>query len=275
MRHRPAAVGVDAAARPAAGRRRAAFTLLVVASVVYNDWLLEFLVPTGLDPANSYVSETFAADQPHRVLFSGIELTCAALLVAAALCMYGESARTPARAGWVAIGAFGGFSTLDVMVPMRCAPSLGGGCEAVNPWHTTTSGLVHFALFASMALFVADARRRNGVSHGPVHRWGPWLLLFSMAAALATVGPLFGHPGGQGVAQRLHLLTVGLWFLLLAAGLRPRAVSLTDEPGSGPSAAGTGTPAPTSTPAPTRAGRSATPKGVSRRGLGGGFRGSR
>ncbi|MEV6551899.1 DUF998 domain-containing protein [Streptomyces sp. NPDC051597] len=201
--------------------------------MAYNGWLLEFLVPTGLDPANSYVSEAFAADQPYRILFSGIELSCDALLVSAALFMYREDARRLPRAGWVAIGAFGGFSVLDVMVPIRCAPSLGGGCEPVNPWHTATSGLVHFALFASMALFVADTRRQHGAGHSPIRRWGPWLLFISMAAALATVGPLLGHPGGQGVAQRLHLVCVGLWLLLLAAGLRPGAVPCTREFRSG------------------------------------------
>lgn len=223
---RSVADGADATAGPTAGRRRAACTLLAVASVAYNGWLLELWVPTGLDPAHSYVSEAFAADQPYRGMFSSIELCCAALLVSAALCAYPHRARKLPRAGWVAIGAFGVFSGLDVMVPIRCAPSLGGGCEPVNPWHTSTSGLVHFALFASMALFVADTRRRQGGNHGPMRRWGPWLLTLSMAAALATVGPLFGHAGGHGVAQRLHLLCVGLWFLLLAADLRADAVPL-------------------------------------------------
>lgn len=210
---------------PHAGRRRTvAFLLLAVSAVTYNDWLLQFLVPTGLDQANSYVSETFAANQPHRVLFSGIELLCACLLILAALCAYRDDERTLARAGWAAIIAFASFSILDVLVPMECAPSVDAQCAPVHAWHTTTSALVHVSLFASMVLFIADARAhgpRGQAGHLRVHRWGRWLLAFSLVAAVSTVGPLLGHPGGQGVAQRLHLLSVGLWFLLLGGRTTP------------------------------------------------------
>ena len=74
-----------------------------------------------------------------------------------------------------------------------------------------------------------------------VRRWGPWLLPVSMAAAISSTGPFFGHPGGQGIAQRIHLVTAGLWFALLAAE------------------AGRARPAPArhavTRPQPTRAGR--------------------
>ncbi|MER6076574.1 hypothetical protein ABT187_49585 [Streptomyces sp. NPDC001817] len=41
----------------------------------------------------------------------------------------------------------------------------------------------------------------------------------SMAAALATVGPFVGYPGGHGIAQRIHLATAGAWFALLCVEL--------------------------------------------------------
>lgn len=190
--------------------------LLAVAAVTYNDWLLQFLVPTGLNQRDSYVSEAFAADQPYRRLFSGVELASAALVTTGAgLAMSG--AQTPWEGGgWAAVIAFGVFSVADVLLPMDCAPSREPGCPADNIWHTTTSGLVHFALFASMAAFIAAAR-----SAGPrltlIGRRAQWLLPSSMVAAISSVGPYFGHPGGQGVAQRLHLITVAVWFGLLAA----------------------------------------------------------
>ncbi|WP_212764243.1 DUF998 domain-containing protein [Streptomyces sp. I05A-00742] len=194
--------------------------LLVTAAVVYNDWLLEFLLPTGLDPRHSYVSELFAADQRFHVLFTTAELVAATLVVAGALLARDPRAGAPAEGGWWCLVAFGVCSVADVIVPMRCAPSVEPGCEAVNPWHTATSGLVHAALFGSMFLLtVAAARTRWPVPH----RWAPWVPAAALATAVATVGPLFGHPGWHGVPQRAHLALVGAWFVLLAAGLRGSA----------------------------------------------------
>ncbi|MCC2275851.1 DUF998 domain-containing protein [Streptomyces sp. ET3-23] len=217
-----AAAGPAAARRPGAGAREAwAALLLTVAAVVYNDWLLEFLLPTGLDPRHSYVSELYAADQRFRVLFGSIELAAAALVAGGALLARGPAPGRWAAAGWWSLVAFGVSSVADVVVPMRCAPSVERGCEAVNPWHTTTSALVHAALFASMALLVVAAR----IGRPPmplVRRRGPWVLAAAMSTALATVGPLFGRPGWHGVPQRAHLVLVGVWFVLLAAALRSR-----------------------------------------------------
>ncbi|MEU6095009.1 DUF998 domain-containing protein [Streptomyces sp. NPDC047079] len=190
--------------------------LLSVAAVTYNDWLLQFLLPTGLDQRNSYVSEAFAADQPYRLLFSGVELATALLVMTGACLAASGAPRGWAAAGWGALGAFGVFSVADVLLPMRCAPSLETGCPTDSVWHTLTSGSVHFALFASMTAF-ALAARSNPDCPQIAGRWAPRLLPVSMAAAVCSAGPYLGHPGGEGIAQRIHLVTVAMWFWLLAA----------------------------------------------------------
>lgn len=197
---------------------RVAAVLLAVAGVTYNDWLLQFLVPTGLDQRNSYVSEVFAADQPYRVVFGGIEVATALLVMFGALLGASVAPRGWAVAGWGAMVAFGLFSVADVALPMHCAPSLEPGCPVDNIWHTLTSGLVHFALFASMASFIVAL---GSVPAGPrlAGRCARWLLPASMAAAISSVGPYVGRPGGQGVAQRIHLVTVAVWLCLLAVEL--------------------------------------------------------
>ncbi|MGF1428227.1 DUF998 domain-containing protein [Kitasatospora sp. LaBMicrA B282] len=241
---RPATVG------SADGRRRAVIRVLLgTAAVSYNDWVLEFLLPTGLAPANSYVSELYAADQPFRRLFASIEVTTATLVTTGALLAVraagtagvrsAEAARAArtARGGWWAMVGFGLCSAADVALPMSCAPSVEPGCEAVHPWHTLTSALVHFFLFLSMALLILAARRSTGTSTGTgglpelaaIGRWGPWLLPTAMAAAIATVGPLLGHPGGQGIPQRIHLLLVGVWLAMLAAAA-PRSAPRLNSP---------------------------------------------
>lgn len=197
---------------------RVATGLLLVAAVTYNDWLLQFWVRTGLNQRDSYVSEAFAADQPHRVLFSVVELVTAASVIAGAGLALATLPQGWSAIGWWALAAFGACSVADVALPMRCAPSREAGCPADNLAHTMTSGLVHLALFTSMASFVlfAGSAPQGGCSAG---RWARWLLPVSMAAAISSAGPYIDRPGGQGIAQRIHLLTVGLWFSLLAAEL--------------------------------------------------------
>ncbi|WP_225094580.1 DUF998 domain-containing protein [Streptomyces sp. CoH27] len=199
----------------------AASVMFCVAAVLYNDWLLQFVVTTGLPQASSYVSETFAVDQPHRLLFGTVELACAALLIVGAALAASSAPWGLALAGWGAVAAFGACSVLDVLLPMGCAPSVERGCPPDNIQHTATSGLVEFTLFASMALFGLAARRPGHDRSGSVAgRWAPYLMPVSMASAIATVGPYLGHPGGQGIAQRIHLVSVAVWFLLLAAEAR-------------------------------------------------------
>ncbi|MEV4442035.1 DUF998 domain-containing protein [Streptomyces sp. NPDC049577] len=216
--------GPDLGADRPGGGRAAAWVpvLLAAAAVVYNDWVLEFLLPTGLDARHSYVSELYAADQPFHVLFGWIEVAAAALVVTAALLARPLTAGRWARAGRWSLIAFGISSVADVVVPMHCAPSVEHPCEAVNPWHTTTSALVHAALFGSM-FFLVVAARTDRPRLAPIARWGPRTLAAALAAALATVGPLFGRPGWHGVPQRTHLVLVGVWFLLLAGSLRAEA----------------------------------------------------
>ncbi|MFI1181304.1 DUF998 domain-containing protein [Streptomyces sp. NPDC020799] len=230
----PAPLGPAAVARPYAGAPSAGGAAravragwpLFVAAVLYNAWVLEFVLPTGLDARHSYVSELFAADQRFHLLFGGIEIVTA-LLVAAGAAPRVPAARGPvpadrwATGGRWALVAFAASSVADVLLPMSCAPSVNHVCEAVNPWHTGTSALAHAALFASMTLFIVASRTEGG-RWPRIRRWAPWVLGTALVTALATVGPLFGRPGWHGVPQRAHLVLVGVWLMLLAMAPRRR-----------------------------------------------------
>ncbi|MFF0623002.1 DUF998 domain-containing protein [Streptomyces sp. NPDC004296] len=200
-----------------AGREATAAFLFAVAALLYNWWLLEFRLRTGLDPRHSYVSELYAADQPLRHLFGGLESGCALLVITGALLARSTPAGHGrwARTGWLALVGLGLSSLADVILPMTCAPSVEPGCVAVHPWHTATSAFAHFFLFASMATL----SRAAAVQRPPmplVRRWGPRVLAVAMPAAILTIGPLIGHPGWHGIPQRAHLTLVGVWFALLA-----------------------------------------------------------
>ncbi|MFB6534774.1 DUF998 domain-containing protein [Streptomyces noursei] len=200
-----------------AGREATAAFLFAVAALLYNWWLLEFRLRTGLDPRHSYVSELYAADQPLRHLFGGLESGCALVVITGALLARSTPAGHGrwARTGWLALVGLGLSSLADVVLPMACAPSVERGCVPVHPWHTATSAFAHFFLFASMATL----SRAAAVQRPPmplVRRWGPRVLAVAMPAAILTVGPLIGHPGWHGIPQRVHLVLVGVWFALLA-----------------------------------------------------------
>ncbi|MEU7067789.1 DUF998 domain-containing protein [Streptomyces sp. NPDC046161] len=197
-------------------RWRAAAVLLLVAGVTYNDWLLQLWVHTGLDQRNSYVSEAFASDQPHQMLFSAVELLTAAMVLAAACLVIPVLPWSWAAAGWAALVLFAACSVADVVLPMRCAPSREAGCPTANVAHTVTSGLVHFAVFASMTALAVHARSATG-QRCRAGRWARRLLPVSMTAAILSAGPYVGFFGGQGIAQRIHLVTVGVWMWWLAA----------------------------------------------------------
>ncbi|MET9509657.1 DUF998 domain-containing protein [Streptomyces flavidovirens] len=208
----------DRSGAPAVGRRTLTAGVLAGAALLYNGWLLELSLPTGLDYRHSYVSELFAADQPFRVLFGGMEIACAVLLMTGALLARDLLPGAAARAAWWSLFGFGASSLADVLLPMGCAPSLEPACGAVHPWHTVTSGLVHFFLFACMVLFCLAATSEP--SRAPViRRWGPRLFAGALVSAVITIGPLVGHPGWHGLPQRAHVFLVGLWFALLAREL--------------------------------------------------------
>lgn len=198
-------------------RRRLVTWSLVGAALLYNAWIIESAIPTPLDPRHSYVSELYAADQSSRPLFAALELCCAALIVVGTVAWR----RHDGGLGWWALTGFGLCSVADALFPLDCAPSLEPGCSAVHPVHTVTSALVHFFLFASMGSLAWWARRHPGPrGPGAVGRWGLPLMGAAMLSAVATVGPLLGHPGWHGVPQRLHLTLVGGYLLLLAYGVR-------------------------------------------------------
>ena len=64
--------------------RRWAAGLLLVAGVAYSLWLLELVLPTGLDPVRSFVSEHYPVFQPYQRLFRAADVVAGAAYVLAA-----------------------------------------------------------------------------------------------------------------------------------------------------------------------------------------------
>ncbi|EST35070.1 hypothetical protein [Streptomyces roseochromogenus] len=127
----------------------------------------------------------------------------AALAIADSPCLW-------ATVGRSMVVAFGAFSVADVALPMRCAPSLEPGCPADNrllAHHDQRPGPFR------------PVRPDDGVhSRGTPRRLAPSAGPALGAPAPAIVhdrgrlfhGPYFGHPGGHGIAQPIHLVTVAV-----------------------------------------------------------------
>lgn len=49
--------------------RRIAVLAIALGGVLYAAWFLQWVVPTNLNAASSYISELSASDQPHHWLF--------------------------------------------------------------------------------------------------------------------------------------------------------------------------------------------------------------
>ncbi|MCP3803662.1 DUF998 domain-containing protein [Allokutzneria sp. A3M-2-11 16] len=168
--------------------------LLLLGTLVYSAWLLEFVLPTDLSLLHSYVSEHMASDQPYRFLFRTTDVIAGTLFVAAAFSL---------RDKLVGIGlaVFGGVTVLDALVPMDCAPSIDRACRQreidntvslSHEIHQASSVLVFCGIFtAVIGLLVLRE------TLGPQGRFVLWtcfavLALSGLLSALLVGGPWVG-----------------------------------------------------------------------------------
>ncbi|MGW0657726.1 DUF998 domain-containing protein [Streptodolium elevatio] len=219
----------------------AACLLLAVAAVAYSSWVLEAALPTKLSTIDGFASELFAADQPYRWFFGGLDIVagvCAA--VAAGLVLRLVRGERPglrwAYVGWAAVVVFGVATVLDVVFPLDCAPSL-APCEARElagrlSWrhdmHLVTSVLANAAGLVAIAALWWSAR--DGTARPvPSHRWGAALFWGALVMTLATMllslhDMRFDVPSfladGQGVPQRVQVGLSAVWLGVAAASLR-------------------------------------------------------
>ncbi|MFD3947019.1 DUF998 domain-containing protein [Streptomyces sp. NPDC058579] len=230
---RPALSG-PASARPD-GAARATAVLLVLGALTYSAWVLEAVVRTGLDPVRSYVSELMATDQPHGDLFRASDLTAGLLVLAAALTALwsGRRARPGrlVRAGWAALALFGAGTAADSRLPLSCTPTADPACAAredaglvpfTHTAHAVSSSIAMAAAIAAM-LLLTYAARRHGVWR-PLARFGPALVAVELAATVWTLASVAAFEAGRdtwalGAGQRLQVLLVAVWLVLLAVSV--------------------------------------------------------
>ncbi|WP_107115212.1 MULTISPECIES: DUF998 domain-containing protein [Streptomyces] len=225
-------------------RLRCVAVLLVLGALTYSAWLAELPLHTGLDPVQSYVSELAATDQPLGTVFRTTDLVAGVLLLAAALlALTAVERRFWAVAGWAALAVFGAATAADSRLPLSCAPTVDAACVAredaglVPATHTAHAVSSTLAMAGAVTAVVAltVAARRYG--WWPLlARTGPLLVPLVLAATawtLAAVAAFEAERGhwALGAGQRLQLLLLAVWLLLLARALPWRPTADRERPG--------------------------------------------
>lgn len=212
--------------------RWAVAALLLLGALAYSAWLLEAVLDTGLDPVQSYVSELAATDQPFGAAFRATDLAAGLLLLAAALwALAAFERRLWAVTGWVGVALFGAATAADSQLPLSCAPTADAACvaredaglvPATHLAHSVSSGLAMTGAVTAVVALTVAARRYGWWR--PLARTGPALVALELAATVWTLTAVTafeaerGH-WGLGAAQRLQLLAVAVWVVVLACSL--------------------------------------------------------
>ncbi|MGW4060812.1 DUF998 domain-containing protein [Amycolatopsis sp. NPDC004747] len=193
--------------------RPGAAGLLLVAGGAYALWLLEFVLPTGLDPVRSFVSEHYPVFQPYQQLFRAGDLIAGAAYVAAAYLL--RRRLPPARCAVAlrrSLVVFGAGTVLDAVFVPDCVSTVDPVCERLEfTGQVSWQHLVHLgsSVVTQLAVVViAFATLRLAGRYGSQGDRRLVRVLFTIwaVAGLACVAAYpFGWPG---LPQRIQLLVM-------------------------------------------------------------------
>jgi len=204
-------------------RRHAIAGLLIAGAVLYSSWVLAFFLNSGEGPFEGFASQLAATDQRYGILYRSSDLlTGIVLFVAAVLGLTLTPRRFLTTVGWGALGVFAVGTVADSRLPLRCSTP---ACEAAqapltHQWHALTSTVsVTAAVVSAVAFIIAIF-----VYRAPRAMWWSGLavvVLFLVGTLWMLVG--VDDPSGShswlGFAQRVELLSMSGWMVLVAATL--------------------------------------------------------
>jgi Protein of unknown function (DUF998) len=199
--------------------------LLVSAGVVYSMWILEFILPTGLSPLHSFVSEHYVVSQPYHTLFRSADIIAGLLYVAASGYLARLLCRDLAGAGVaIGLGVFGLTTVTDAVFVPDCIATIDRRCEYLEftgqvSWHH----LLH--LGSSVVSQIAIIFVALGIEHlATVRGTAAERILTRLLLAILLISGLgcvaFYKIGWVGIPQRMQLVTIAagtigapLWLL--------------------------------------------------------------
>jgi hypothetical protein len=219
----------DAASDTQRWIRRILIGLLVLGAVLYTSWMLEQVLPTGLDPSRAYVSELAALDQPYGFLFRTGDLITGIVLATAA--GFGLALRPRlllTTIGWIGLGVFAVSTFLDSRMPLACSAHASSECagreeggllQAARSLHALTSSAAATAAAVSVFAFILAAYR-YGLPR-PLRWYGVGVVVLYLVGTVWTLFAVDMDGRGDevwllGYAQRLQLLATTGWIVFAA-----------------------------------------------------------
>ena len=204
--------------------RAALASAIALGGIVYSSWGLEFVLPTGLNPTNSFLSELEALGRPYRGVFSWADTLSGALMVLAAISgLLLLPRRALTTVGWVAVGVFGGATIADSRFPVTCVPTPVSPCAGepsglfpqLHHIHALTSTIAVVSILVAMIAFTWAAFRYR---RWPLLRTLGLALLIVTAATSAWMMIADNLTGDYklGIAQRIQVGGMSLWLVALA-----------------------------------------------------------
>ncbi|MCU1607382.1 MAG: hypothetical protein JWP46_3847 [Modestobacter sp.] len=207
-------------------------------------FLVRAVSGSRLDPLNSFISELEVPGQPDSGFFRWASLVSALLAVVfAAGLLLGLPWGRCGVAGCAALALFGVAGVIDAVIPMDCAPSASVMCmraqeQGPTSWayeaHTWFDVLGTVALLASLWLLGRHLRPHPGWRAVAVVGSTGFVWLTAGSGVL-TVMSLWYAPG-VGVAQRLQVLAISAWLVVLAIAQARRPAARTVDAASASSA---------------------------------------
>ncbi|NQE88659.1 DUF998 domain-containing protein [Nocardia terpenica] len=219
---------------------------VAIAGVSYSSWVLEFVLPVGLNPIRSFLSELDAQGRPYGWVFSTADTVTGTLaLVAAVGGLYAFSRRRLSTIAWVALGVFGAATIADAQWPLRpcrpdpCPTKDSGLFPQLHQIHALTSTVAVTAIFVAMIGFSVAAFRYR---RWPILRHsGLWILILG-SAVTAWMLVADNLPGNYalGIAQRIQVGSMTLWLVALGVQIwvAERVSDGAGEPSPPPASAG-------------------------------------
>lgn len=229
--------------------------LSVVAAVFFTVWLGARWINPGLDPITAYVSELAAQGQPFAHLFRTADAIAAVALVSACAIVIARHRRAsraaPAvrdrpdsmlvalRTGddtgrpWIRdvpfalLALFGLATLLDAFSPLSCTPTADLACRIADEAgtvplphriHEVTSSIA--GTFAAIAMMWTVWFTRGGHAPTLLRTAGTALAavhLVALAWSLVEIAQLSIGVGVLGLAQRISLLALVCWWVVLMA----------------------------------------------------------
>ena len=189
--------------------------LLIVAGVAYSMWILEFVLPTGLSPLRSFVSEHYVVSQPYHALLRSADVAAGVVYMVVASRLARVLRHDLAGVAVViGLGVFGLTTVTDAVFVPDCIATTDPVCERLEfTGHVSWQHLLH--LGSSVASQIAIIVVAFGIEHlATLYGTAAERVVTRVLLAILVISGVgcltFYEIGWVGIPQRIQLLAIAV-----------------------------------------------------------------